>query len=65
MLALAMEREEEERRKYLAAQEEYDLELAKKLDLELNIDSNADVTAGETVLSNGGRQSSANMPGGW
>lgn len=60
-----MEREEEERKKYIAAQEEYDLELAKKLDLELNIDSAADVTAGETVLSSGGRHSGTNMPGGW
>lgn len=64
MLALALEREEEERKKYLAAQEERDLELARKLDLELNIEQDA---AGETVLSSGAQHPGANsgMPGGW
>jgi len=59
-----MEKQEEERKKSLKEQEERDLEMARKLDLELNLDPSGEGSAPrETVLS--GAQGATRMPGGW
>ena len=63
MLALAFEKEEEERKRLLAEQEERDMELARKLDLELNLAEESARPAAETVMPNG--HSGISMPGTW
>ncbi|PSR78985.1 hypothetical protein PHLCEN_2v7172 [Hermanssonia centrifuga] len=63
LLALAFEHEEDERRKRAEEQEEIDRQLARRLDLELNLTEEESGGRDEMVLN--GTQTPGSMPGGW
>lgn len=68
IIAAAIEREEEERRRLAREQEERDLELARKLDLELNLteDDTASPPSYEGAVPNGdANRNGDDMPGAW
>ncbi|KAI0926063.1 hypothetical protein AcV5_008627 [Taiwanofungus camphoratus] len=66
LLAVAIEREEEDWRRELAEREQHDRELAERLDMELNIEQDESPSGLNPALArNGSNVSAPHIPGGW